>query len=165
MWKTLVAVLLVVLLSNVPTARTDTLSVVVVSSCGAQTLTPGQFFPLYMDTTGTLCASGGSGGGGTVAIPYSYTAMAGAQFNQPATASTALAIPTGAKFARICAVAGQMNFVDSTNGTPTTGATPTVGVLLPTNACVFEQGATLLAAFKIINAVASTGVWNAVYFQ
>lgn len=147
--------------------RADTISVVVVSSCGTppQTLTPGQFYPLFMDTTGTLCAAGGGGGGGTIAVPYSYTAMGGAQYNQAATTSTALTVPSGAKYARICALGGQMNFVDATNGTPTTGTTPTVGSTISAGSCIFEQGPTVLSAFRLINAVASTGVWTATYFQ
>lgn len=53
-----------ILPGNKPTARADALSVVVVTSCGAQSLTAGQFYPAYMDATGKLCDSGGGGGGG-----------------------------------------------------------------------------------------------------
>jgi hypothetical protein len=36
----------------------------VAASCGTQSLRVGASYPLYMDTTGTLCATGGGGGGG-----------------------------------------------------------------------------------------------------
>lgn len=123
--------------------------------------------PLNCPAGGGPCTgpSGGSGGSGTIAIPYSYTAVAGGQYNQAATTASTLTVPTGALYARICAVGGQMNFVDSTNGTPTTGASPTVGTPLSSGSCILEQGATVLAAFQLINAVASTGTWTAVYFK
>lgn len=115
-------------------------------------------------TTPCFVPYGASGQPVTV-IPYPYTAMGGAQYNQAATTSTALTVPTGAVYARICAITGQMNFVDSTNGTPTTGTAPAVGSPLAAGACIFESGPTLLSNFKIINAVASTGTWTAAYFQ
>lgn len=107
----------------------------------------------------------GPSGAGTIAIPYSYTALGGAQYNQAATSATPLTVSPGALYARICAVGGQMNFVDSTNGTPTTGVSPTVGTPLLSGSCIFEQGSTVLAAFQLINAVASTGTWTAVFFK
>lgn len=94
-----------------------------------------------------------------------YIALGGAQYNQSATAATALTVAPGALYARICAIGGAFNFVDSTNGTPTTGTAPTVGTPLAAGACIFEDGATVLAAFQLINAVASTGTWTAVYFK
>ena len=103
--------------------------------------------------------------GGTSSAPYQYTALGGAQFNQPATAATALTIPAGAAYVRVCAMIGQFNFVDSTGATPTVGAAPTVGTPLAAGACVFEQGATVLTAFQLINAVASSGTWTATYFK
>lgn len=107
----------------------------------------------------------GGAGSGTIAIPYSYTALAGGQYNQSATSATPLTIPTGAVYARICAITGAFNFVDSTNGTPTTGTAPAVGTPLSAGSCILEQGATVLSAFQLINAVASTGTWTAVYFK
>lgn len=107
----------------------------------------------------------GSGGGSVIAVPYSFTAMAGGQYNQAATAATSLTIPTGALYVRVCAIGGAFNFVDSTNGTPTTGASPTVGTPLLSGYCVLEQGPTVLSAFSLINQVASTGTWTAVYFK
>lgn len=163
--STLLTATAVILLSNIPTAKTDTFSAFVVASCGARSLTAGQSYPLVMDTTGTLCASGGSGGGGTVAIPYSYTAMTGAQFNQAATTAQTLTIPSGAKFARVCAITSQMNFADSVGSTPTVGAAPTTGTPLAAGSCLWLAGSSTLSNFGIINAVASSGVWSAEYYQ
>lgn len=62
--------LLAAFLLGASIAQAQTLSAVVVSSCGTPpiTYTAGQSYPLTMDTTGHLCntASGGSGGAVTV---------------------------------------------------------------------------------------------------
>ena len=116
-------------------------------------------------TTAPCFVPYGVSGQSVTVIPYPYTAMGGAQYNQAATTSTALTVPTGAVYARICAITGQMNFVDSTNGTPTTGVAPTVGTPLAAGACIWESGASVISVFKLINAVASTGTWTAVDFQ
>jgi hypothetical protein len=138
----------------------------------------------YKDSGGTIvpsvvplggCPTGGgpctgpAGSSGTptyaYAVPYPFTAMAGGQYNQTATSATTLTIPSGALYVRVCAIGGAFNFVDSTNGTPTTGVAPTVGTPLLSGSCLFEQGATVLSSFSLINQVASTGTWTAVYFK
>jgi hypothetical protein len=86
MWKTLLAILLVVLFSNIPTAISDTQSAFVVATCGAQSLSTGQAYPLTQDTTGKLC----SNGGGSAPSGPTYTAgsyfynVAGSTLTRPA---------------------------------------------------------------------------------
>ena len=96
--------------------------------------------------------------------PYQYTPVDG-QYDQPATSATHLTIPIAATYVRICAIGGQMNFVDSSSAAPTTGSMPTVGTPLYEGSCVWESGVLVLSEFQIINAVASTGVWTAAYFK
>lgn len=122
------------------------------------TLTDGQPGWVQCDSTGRLIVSP------TASAPQ-YTAMTGAQYAQAAATAQSLTIPTGALYARVCAITGQMNFVDSSGDTPTTGAAPTVGTPLAAGACIFESGASVLSVFKLINAVAATGTWTAVYFK
>lgn len=133
----------------------------VVQSCNvSQGYTPGLHNEFTVDVNGNLCTNAGQS-----PAPFSYTALGGGQYNQSATSATSLTVPAGANYARICAVGGQMNFVDSSNGTPTTGTSPAVGTPLASGSCIFEQGSTVLSAFQLINAVASTGTWTAVYFK
>lgn len=105
-------------------------------------------------------------GGTTGFAPYAYTPLTGAQYNQSATTATALTIPAGANYARICAVGGAFNFVDTAgSASPTTGAAPNVGTPLASGSCIIEQGAAQMAAFSLINQVNATGAWVASYFK
>lgn len=75
--------LLALLLSVGSASAQSPLQARVTSSCGTpgQTLTAGQYGPLFMDTTGTLCSGGGGGGGGgtssnfNAAFPTAGTAI------------------------------------------------------------------------------------------
>lgn len=101
--------------------------------------------------------------GAVVAAPYQFTPLGGAQWSQTSNTASALTAPTGAAYARICAVGGQMNYTDTVGDTPTSGVAPTVGTPLAAGSCVPESGPAMLAAFQIINATASTGTWQAAY--
>ena len=65
-----------------PPAGVTAAGVVVVSSCGTQSITAGQFGYLTEDTTGTLCSAGGGGGGGGGAV-FGPTAAGTAAANPP----------------------------------------------------------------------------------
>jgi len=91
----------------------------------------------YRDSSGTIVQ-------GVFPLPYGYTPLPPGQHNLALTSSTALTIPTGARYATICA------------------STASVGMPLPAGACVALSGATVLANFLAISA---TGTLDVEFFQ
>ena len=105
----------------------------------------------YRDSSGTIVQ-------GVFPLPYGYTPLPPGQHNFALTSSTALTIPTGARYATICASTASVKY--TTDGTTT--PTASVGMPLPAGACVALSGATVLANFLAISA---TGTLDVEFFQ
>jgi hypothetical protein len=94
---------------------------------------------------------GGTQVQGTVSIPYSNIPASPGQHNLPLTSPTAFAIPPGgARFANVCASAG--NILYTTDGT--TAPTGGIGQPLALGRCIVLSGPQVLANFR---AIASSG--------
>jgi len=105
----------------------------------------------YHDSAGTIVA-------GVIPLPYSYTPLSPGQHNLAPTSSTALSVPTGARYATVCASSATVKY--TTDGTTT--PTGSVGQPLAAGSCVSLSGATVLANFR---AISTTGTLDVEYFQ
>jgi hypothetical protein len=105
----------------------------------------------YIDSLGTIVP-------GVVPLPYSYTPLSPGQHNLAITSATKLTIPTGARYATICAGGAYVHY--TTDGT--TVPTSSVGQPLSSGACVSLSGPKVLANFSAISA---TGTLDVEYFQ
>jgi hypothetical protein len=123
-------------------ARALTIAALCVTAAHAQT---------YRDSAGTIVP-------GVFPLPYGYTPLPPGQHNIAPTASTALSIPTGARYATACASAAMIKY--TTDGTTT--PTSTIGQPLAAGACVSLSGAAVLANFR---AFSSTGTLDVEYYQ
>jgi hypothetical protein len=102
------------------------------------------FAQAYYDYAGKLVE-------GTVSIPYSNIPASPGQHNLPLTSPTGLTIPPGgARFANVCASAG--NIVYTTDGTTTPAGG--IGQPLALGRCIALSGPQVLANFR---AIASSG--------
>jgi hypothetical protein len=94
---------------------------------------------------------GGKPVDGTVSIPYSNIPASPGQHNMPLTSPTALTIPPGgARFANVCAPAGDVLYTTDGTTTPTGG----IGQPLALGECIALSGPQVLANFR---AIASSG--------
>ncbi len=105
----------------------------------------------YRDTSGTIVQ-------GVFPLPYGYTPLSPGQHNLALTSSTALTIPTGARYATVCASTATVRY--TTDGTTT--PTASVGMPLPAGACMALSGPTVLANFRAFSA---TGLLDTEFFQ
>ena len=90
--------------------------------------------------------------------PYAFTPLSPGQHNVAITSSTGLTIPSGSKFANVCAKTASLNYTIDGTTTPTTG----LGTTLAIGACVWLQGSAALANFRAISA---TGTYDAEFLQ
>jgi hypothetical protein len=95
---------------------------------------------------------------GTVSIPYSNLPVPPGQHNLMLTSSTALTVPTGARFANVCASSGAIRYTTDGITTPTAS----VGQPLAAGACIPLSGPQVLANFLAISA---TGTLDVEYFK
>lgn len=142
-----------ILPGNKPTARADALSVVVVTSCGTQSLTAGQFYPAYMDATGKLCDSGGGGGGGgggPITGPLGPTTVpsAAVAITDTGTPINGQAIPTGGQ-----GLTGWLSALYAATLNPIAAGTNTIGNV----GQVYPAGSTPITA----SATGTTGATTA----
>ncbi len=112
--------------------------------------TPG-FSQTYHDSSGTIVP-------GVVPLPYTYTPLVPGQHNIAPTSSMALTLPTGARYATVCASSATVKYTTDGATTPTSS----VGQPLAAGSCVSLSGATVLANFRAISA---TGTLDVEYFQ
>jgi len=105
----------------------------------------------YRDSGGTVVP-------GVVPLPYGYTPLSPGQHNLAPTSATGLTIPTGARFATVCASTTAVRY--TTDGA--TAPTATVGQPLAAGACVSLSGPLVLANFRAFSA---TGTLDVEYFQ
>lgn len=156
------ALLAIMLGAAAPSHAQGVSGVIVVSSCGNQSLQPWSSSAptlgvLTVDTTGKLCDSGGSG---TAAAPYSFTALTPGQYGLAVTAATGLTPPSGATYAVACASGANIDYTLDGTTTPTAS----VGSQLTQGSCVALQGTSIIAAFKAIQQTA-TAMLNVSYFK
>jgi len=117
----------------------------------ALALAPAASAQTYRDWSGTIVP-------GVFPLPYGYTPLSPGQHNLAITSSTALTIPTGARYATVCASTAAVRY--TTDGTTT--PTASVGMPLQAGACMALSGPTVLANFL---AISVTGTLDVEYFQ
>jgi hypothetical protein len=105
----------------------------------------------YRDIAGTLVT-------GVIPLPTPYAPLSPGQHNLSPTSPTALTLPSGARYATVCASGSTVRY--TTDGTTT--PTATVGMPLATGACVALSGPQTLANFR---AFSSSGTLDVEYFQ
>jgi len=105
----------------------------------------------YHDTGGTLVP-------GVIPLPTPYAPLSPGQHNLALTTATALTVPTGARYATVCASGAAVKY--TTDGTTT--PTSSVGMPLAAGACVALSGPQGLANFRAISA---SGTLDVEYFQ
>ncbi|HXZ17136.1 MAG TPA: hypothetical protein VEH77_14405 [Roseiarcus sp.] len=91
-------------------------------------------------------------------IPYDYWPLAPGQHNLTVASSTALTLPTGARFARLCASTATVRYTTDGIKTPTAS----LGQPLFAGACVELAGARVLNNLRFIS---SGAVLDVEYFQ
>ncbi|MBV8614422.1 MAG: hypothetical protein JOY66_11730 [Acetobacteraceae bacterium] len=104
----------------------------------------------YYDTGGTHIEA-------VMPRPFDFTPLPPGQHNVAITSATPLMVPTGARYATICAKGSALEYT-------TDGTTPTasLGMALAAGACVALSGPAVLANFRAISA---TGTLDAEFFQ
>jgi hypothetical protein len=109
------------------------------------------FAQTYRDLSGTVVP-------GVVPLPYGYTPLSPGQHNLAPTTATALSVPSGARFATVCASIATVRYTTDGTTTPTTA----IGQPLLAGACVSLTGPAVLANFR---AISSAGTLDVEYFQ
>ena len=105
----------------------------------------------YKDKGGTIVQ-------GVFPLPFGYVPLGPGQYGLTPTSATALTIPTGARYAVICAESATVRYTTDGATTPTSS----VGIPLASGTCVGMSGATVLANFR---ALSSSGTLDIEYFQ
>jgi hypothetical protein len=105
----------------------------------------------YRDASGSIVA-------GVMPLPYAFTPLAPSQHNLAPTTATALTIPSGARYATVCASTAGSKYTTDGATTPTTA----IGQPLPAGSCVSLSGGAVLANFRVISA---SGTLDVEYFQ
>ena len=95
---------------------------------------------------------------GVASIPFPFTPLPPGQHNLAPTGATGLAVPVGARYAKVYGSTATVRF--ATDGA--TLQTKTVGMPLAAGVCVMLSGAAVLANFR---AVSSTGTFDVEYFK
>ena len=91
-------------------------------------------------------------------IPYDYWPLAPGQHNLTVASSTALTVPSGARYARLCASTGTVRYTTDGVTTPTAS----IGEPLFAGSCVELSGVRVLSNLRFISASA---VLDVEYFQ
>lgn len=105
----------------------------------------------YYDFAGTRVA-------GTISIPYPNLPVPPGQHNLTLASSTALAVPTGARFANVCASSAGIKYTTDGITTPTAG----IGQPLAAGACIWLSGPQVLKNFQ---AMSGSGTLDVEYFK
>jgi hypothetical protein len=105
----------------------------------------------YSDAGGTIISA-------VAPIPFPYIPLSPGQHNLAPTSAAGLTIPTGARYATICASTATVRY--TTDGT--TLPTSSVGMPLSGGACMNLSGAIVLANFR---AFATSGTLDVEYFK
>lgn len=113
---------------------------------------PAAHAQTYHDTNGTTVPA-------TVVLPYPYTPLGPAQYALAISSSTALTVPTGARFANVCAATANVNYTTDGKTTPTSSVGETIYYQ---TACIQLSGPLVLANFRAISA---SGTISVEYFQ
>jgi hypothetical protein len=93
-----------------------------------------------------------------IPLPTPYAPLSPGQHNLSVTSATALTVPTGARYATVCASGAAVKY--TTDGTTT--PTSSVGMPLAAGACLALSGPQTLANFRAISA---SGTLDVEYFQ
>jgi hypothetical protein len=95
---------------------------------------------------------------GVMAIPYTKGPLSPGQHNLTLTSSSALTIPTGARYANVCASLADIRYTTDGTTTPTVG----IGQPLAAGACIELSGPQTLQNFRAISA---SGTLDVEYFR
>jgi hypothetical protein len=109
------------------------------------------FAQAYYDFAGTPIT-------GVMAIPYTQSPLPPGQHNVTLTSSTSLVIPTGARFANVCASSADVRYTTDGTTTPAAG----MGQPLPAGTCISLAGAQVLKNFR---AISVAGTLDVEYFE
>ncbi len=105
----------------------------------------------YRDSGGTVVP-------GVIPLPYAYAPLPPGQHNLAPASATGLNVPSGARYATVCASTAAVKYTTDGITTPTA----TVGMPLAAGACMALSGAAALANFK---AISTAGTLDVEYFQ
>ena len=105
----------------------------------------------YRDIAGTQVP-------GMIPLPTPYAPLSPGQHNLAPTSATALTVPSGARYAAVCASGATVRY--TTDGTTT--PTSSIGMPLASGACVALSGPQTLANFRTFS---SSGTLDVEYFQ
>jgi hypothetical protein len=105
----------------------------------------------YRDIAGTLVP-------GVIPLPTPYAPLSPGQHNLAPTSAIALTVPSGARYATVCASGSTVRY--TTDGTTT--PTSSVGMPLSAGTCMALSGPQVLANFRAFSA---SGTLDAEYFQ
>jgi hypothetical protein len=95
---------------------------------------------------------------GVMAIPYTKGPLPPGQHNVALTSATALTIPTGSRYANICASFADIRYTTDGTTTPTVG----IGQPLAAGACITLSGPQVLQNFR---ATSASGTLDVEYFR
>jgi hypothetical protein len=109
------------------------------------------FGQTYRDSSGSIVPS-------VMPLPYAYPPLPPGQHNLSPATATGLTIPTGARFATVCASAATAKYTTDGATTPT----GSVGQPLPAGSCVSLSGPAVIANFLVVSA---SGTLDVEYFQ
>lgn len=109
------------------------------------------FSQTYRDAGGTIVP-------GVIPLPYAYTPLPPGQHNLAPISVSSLIVPSGARYATICASGSMVRYTTDGATTPTA----TIGQPLAAGSCLTLSGPALLASFR---AVSASGTLDVEYFQ
>jgi hypothetical protein len=105
----------------------------------------------YRDIAGTLVP-------GVIPLPTPYAPLSPGQYGLAPTSATALTVPSGARYATVCAETATVRYTTDGRTAPSSG----VGMPLAAGACVTLSGPQALANFLAFSA---SGKLDVEYFQ
>ena len=105
----------------------------------------------YRDAGGTVVS-------GVMPLPYAYTPLSPGQHNLLAPSATALAAPSGARYATVCASTGGARYTTDGSTTPSS----VIGQPLAAGSCVSLSGPLVIANFLVVS---PSGSLDVEYFQ
>ena len=109
------------------------------------------FSQTYRDASGTIVP-------GVVPLPYAYTPLPPGQHNLAPITASALNVPSGARYATVCASGSTVRYTTDGITTPTA----TLGQPLLAGSCLTLSGSALLTSFR---AASPLGTLDVEYFQ
>lgn len=131
-----------------------------ISPSGTQNVNLTQILGSAVSASNPLPVVVESGGStpGAGSQPYNYTAVTGAQYGLPISASTALTVPATALQAVVCARGNNVNYTYDGTTTPTALIGMPLYASSTTGQCIQFSGATVLANLRFIQTAATATI-------